>query len=188
MDLLAYYTEPTELTNISKHKDFIDKLPSNPELICQIVQGLLVHGVWAKFYGFEADIDKECYGYAKMSDLLDKIIELDSRALSIARMPENRAIVCCRDFATLSCAIMRYKGIAARSRCGFATYMGWEGTIGDHWVVEYWNGKRWVMNDPQTDPFQVGTMEKWGFNKVQLSGKIIDTKHTNYHEIGRAHV
>lgn len=34
-----YYKEPGLLTNISNHNDVIDYIPSNPEYICQIVQG-----------------------------------------------------------------------------------------------------------------------------------------------------
>jgi hypothetical protein len=53
-------------------------------------------------------------------------------------------------------ALLRAKGIPARSRCGFATYFAYPGYYEDHWVCEYYSrsGERWVLVDPQVDPFQ----------------------------------
>ncbi|MEU7973849.1 transglutaminase domain-containing protein [Micromonospora sp. NPDC049089] len=42
--------------------------------------------------------------------------------MTVARAPDRRVIGTCRHFAVLSCALLRYRGIAARARCGFATY------------------------------------------------------------------
>jgi hypothetical protein len=53
-------------------------------------------------------------------------------------------------------------GHPARIRCGFAGYFEARRWI-DHWVVEYWDGDRWQLTDPQIgradltkDDFQVG--------------------------------
>ena len=55
----------------------------------------------------------------------------------------------CRHFALLSCALLRYRGIAARVRCGFATYFQ-SGQGLDHWITEYQNGDgRWVRIDSE---------------------------------------
>jgi transglutaminase-like putative cysteine protease len=56
----------------------------------------------------------------------------------------------CRHFAVLSCALLRYRGIAARVRCGFATYFQ-PGQGLDHWITEYWHqaDKRWVRIDSE---------------------------------------
>jgi hypothetical protein len=56
----------------------------------------------------------------------------------------------CRHFAVLSCALLRYRGVAARARCGFATYFQ-PGQGLDHWITEYWNEKerRWTRIDAQ---------------------------------------
>jgi hypothetical protein len=99
---------------------------------------------------------------------MSKIIENNPMPLTIARLPEERIIASCREFATLACAILRAKGIPARSRCGFAVYLGWKGSLEDHWIVEYWNGNRWIMNDPQIDPFQLSQIKKWGYNKLSI--------------------
>ena len=56
----------------------------------------------------------------------------------------------CRHFAVLSCALLRYRGIPARARCGFATYFE-PGKGLDHWVTEYWDqhGPRRVRIDSE---------------------------------------
>jgi hypothetical protein len=59
-------------------------------------------------------------------------------------------IVDCRHFATLLCGIVRQKGIPARVRCGFATYLEPDPDVFmDHYVCEYWNAaeRRWVLED-----------------------------------------
>jgi transglutaminase superfamily protein len=56
----------------------------------------------------------------------------------------------CRHFTTLHVALLRYAGIPARARVGFARYFGdgW----GDHWITEWWDGERWVRTDSQVGP------------------------------------
>jgi transglutaminase-like putative cysteine protease len=56
-----------------------------------------------------------------------------------------RVVGTCRHFATLACAILRARGVAARARCGFGTYFV-EGRGLDHWITEYWHTAeaRWV--------------------------------------------
>ncbi len=50
----------------------------------------------------------------------------------------------------LSCALLRYRGIPARARCGFATYFQ-SGQGLDHWVTEYWDKEKskWVRVDSE---------------------------------------
>jgi hypothetical protein len=56
----------------------------------------------------------------------------------------------CQHFAMLSSALLRYRGIAARARYGFATYFH-PGQGLDHWITEYWDDKdeRWVRADTE---------------------------------------
>lgn len=189
INAIQYFSEAGKLTDLSKHKERLNEIADNPECICQIVQGLLVHDYWAWIgaYGFKYQEEKDGYlrRYMNMSDLLEKILELDSRPLTIARMPENRAIVCCREFATLACAIIMAKGTPARSRCGFASYFG-NDFYCDHWVVEYWSGQRWIMNDPQIDPLQLSTLQKWGIDVgINSSLNVHDLTNDNFLVAGK---
>jgi hypothetical protein len=50
--------------------------------------------------------------------------------------------------------MLRYHGIPARARCGFATYFA-PNHFEDHWVCEYWQEEgRWARVDAQLDSFQ----------------------------------
>ncbi|MBF6327810.1 transglutaminase [Nocardia transvalensis] len=74
----------------------------------------------------------------------------DAYALDSAREPSRRVIGTCRHFAVISCALLRYRGIASRVRCGFATYFQ-PGQGLDHWITEYWDDTegRWVRIDSE---------------------------------------
>jgi Transglutaminase-like superfamily len=173
-DALSYYSNPGEITQLKKYQDFIDWLTDDPESIAQVVQGLLVHDMWIGQYG---ETYNQAHAYpqkiAYMEDLLDKSLEIDPSSLALPRHPRNRVIVCCREFATLMCALLRAKKIPARSRCGFATYFGWNGTYEDHWICEYWNGTRWICSDPQLDPFQQSAVISWGLQAAFEQGEKI---------------
>jgi hypothetical protein len=137
---LSYYRVPEGITRLGKHAEFVDWLTDDVRAICQVVQGILVHDNWLERYGIGLD-PEQVYDSDSiyMEALLDRAVALDSRSLAIARSPERRVIGCCREFATLFCAILRHKGIPARSRCGFATYFADPGTYEDHWICEYWD-------------------------------------------------
>jgi hypothetical protein len=80
--------------------------------------------------------------------LLETVLRLDPAPLSVARPVERRAVVDCRHFAVVLCAALRHRGVPARSRCGFATYLE-EGVAVDHWACEVWDAARgrWVLED-----------------------------------------
>lgn len=79
--------------------------------------------------------------------MLERIIERDPRPLSETRAPEQRLIGCCRNFSTLLCSMLRSRGIPARNRMGFASYIAvGPGFAADHVVVEFWH-----LVDPQMD-------------------------------------
>jgi hypothetical protein len=83
------------------------------------------------------------------SRILDALLALNSAPISAGRPAEQRVVGTCRHFALLSCAFLRYRGIAARLRCGFATYFQ-PGRGLDHWVTEYQDGDgRWVRIDSE---------------------------------------
>lgn len=163
---LDYYRVPGPITDLAKHGEFTRWLAPEPQCILQVVQGLIVHDLWVTRYGIPYDPSHEYpQETAYMADLLDKALELDGTNLAVPRQPADRVIACCREFATLMCALLRAKGIPARSRCGFWAYTGTESPFEDHWICEYWDGARWVMADPQIDPFQLSFLYEWSSQK-----------------------
>jgi hypothetical protein len=84
------------------------------------------------------------------------LLALNPAPLSLRREPGQRVVGTCRHFAVLSCALLRYRGIPARARCGFATYFQLGQSL-DHWVTEYWDEDRskWVRVDSEVIGQQV---------------------------------
>lgn len=82
--------------------------------------------------------------------LVRRLLALDPAPLAAGREPDKRVVGTCRHFAVLSCALLRHRGVAARVRCGFATYFQ-PGQGLDHWITEYWDddGSRWVRIDSE---------------------------------------
>jgi hypothetical protein len=85
-----------------------------------------------------------------VADLLPPLLALDAAPLDVARPPRRKAIGTCRHFAVMACAFLRYRGFAARARCGFGTYFR-PGHGLDHWITEYWHegDARWVRVDTE---------------------------------------
>ena len=98
---------------------------------------------------------KEEVQLRSVEKMLARILELDKRPLTEARVYEKKLVGTCRDHSVLLTAMLRHLGIPARARCGFAEYFepGWHM---DHWVVEYWNAdqQRWLFADAQLDDLQ----------------------------------
>ncbi|MGI9645487.1 MAG: transglutaminase-like domain-containing protein [Ilumatobacteraceae bacterium] len=69
------------------------------------------------------------------------------------RPPAERILGNCRQFSVLTVALLRSTGVPARARCGFGGSFESDKWI-DHWIVEWWDGDRWVRSDCQIDDTQ----------------------------------
>ncbi|WP_067503597.1 transglutaminase domain-containing protein [Actinoplanes sp. TFC3] len=132
----------TDLTGVPSV--VLDQVPDDPLQICALVPGLVVHP--AEMPG-ERPAEQQIRPAAQ---ILDALLALDASPLTHARPPQHRVVGTCRHFAVLACALLRHRGIAARARCGFATYFQ-EGKGLDHWIVEYRAGAAdpWTRVDAQ---------------------------------------
>ena len=144
----------TPMTEPAVSAASLTRLPSDVADLNRVVQGLLIHSDLLEKYG-----DPSAFGPVSRTTLpvkqrLAMLLERDGRELNEVRIPTQRGIGTCRDFALMLLAFLRETGTAARLRCGFAAYLGeaWE----DHWVCEYWNrGEgRWCLSDAQLDDVQ----------------------------------
>ncbi|MBM3134012.1 MAG: transglutaminase domain-containing protein [Chloroflexi bacterium] len=156
LDPLEYYTRPGLMTDAQEQASLLAGLPTDVAALCQVVQGLLLHMLWAERYGVKLPPERrQETEIRRVAQKLRRIQELDARPLTVARPLERRVVSECRDFSTLLCAMLRYQGVPARARCGFATYF-LPDHYEDHWVCEYWQAEegRWVMVDAQLDQFQ----------------------------------
>ena len=150
---LAYYAQHGFMTEPGASAHLLKDLPHDIPQICEIVQGLIIHYRTGDLYNIKLPLNRlEEARTRHVARILTRIIELDDQPLSIPRPPGQRFIGCCRDFATLFCAILRSHNVPARVRCGFSTYFD-PGFCFDHWIAEYWNAdeQRWVRVDAEMD-------------------------------------
>ena len=142
------YAVAGPLTTIGAvHKAALDDLPSEPVEICRLVHDLVVQPTDAQGLGLSEDRFAENQ-LRPVEDIIGALLVLESSPLAVSRKPDRRVIGTCRHFAVLSCALLRYRGIAARVRCGFATYFQ-PGQGVDHWITEYRHKGRWVRIDSE---------------------------------------
>jgi hypothetical protein len=152
--ILDFYARPAGMTSAGKHATLLEGLPNDLGALVQIVQGLTIHEfVASSFYGIAVPNERKSESHIRpVEQMLDRILAIDERPLTVARPPEQRLLGVCRHFMVLLLALLRAKGIPARGRCGFGTYFN-PGFFEDHVVCEYWNAaeERWALADPQFD-------------------------------------
>ena len=145
---LEYFAAPGPTTDFARHADSVAELPSDPDALGQIVRGVMLHDWMATVRGIEFTPERNGMHIVGAAAIVTRILEIEPGSLYVKRPVERRMIGFCYHFALLHCALLRAKGVAARTRCGFANYFETEKWI-DHWVVEYWDGDHWHLHDPQ---------------------------------------
>jgi hypothetical protein len=147
-----WWTGHSRMSDPARHAARIAELPSDVRALNRVVQGLLIHSEWLGAYNVKSDgLHANSRATLPVAARLADILEADARALHVPRSPRQRSAGTCRDFALMMTAFLRCKGVPARLRCGFASYLGggWE----DHWVCEFWHepDQAWRVSDPQLD-------------------------------------
>lgn len=152
----SFYQEQSETTSPGKHSDLYRDLPRSPAGLVKVVQGLIAHGGLGWLYKYQFS-ERQFADFTKArtaEEILDNVLRLDSSPLTVARPIEKRAVGNCRTFSVLIVSMLRHQGVPARMRVGYATYTWGEPNLENHFVVEYFDGHRWVLLDPQMDQVQ----------------------------------
>ena len=129
-------------------------MPTAPDDVRSVVQGLVLHREWASVYGVEAGalrVDEQ--NLRSASEVLGRALEISAEPVTAAREPTDRVVGICWHFAVVYAALLRAHRSAVRVRCGFAGYFDaakWY----DHRIAERWVDDRWVSDDPQIDAVQ----------------------------------
>jgi hypothetical protein len=151
-----YYAAQSAVTDPAEYKNLYNSLPDDIPGLCRAVQGLLLHMHWADAYGVKLTEEQKAeVKMRKVTRQMARILELDNSPLTTVRPPEKKIVGTCRDYAALLTSFLRYKGVPARMRVGFATYFT-PGHYEDHYLCQYWNEaeKRWIIVDAQIDDLQ----------------------------------
>jgi len=145
-----YYRQPGVLTAVAEEqRPLLADVPAAPAEICALAQGLVVQPAETGSLGLPEERDEEG-NLRPAAALISVLTGLDPAPLDAPRKPEHRVVGTCRHFAVLACALLRFRDIPARARCGFAGYFV-PGKHVDHWVTEYWDAAacRWVRIDSE---------------------------------------
>ncbi len=170
-DLLSFYRMQSEVTDPGPRKGAYDDLPNGIPDLCRVIQQNVIHMWWIgeETYGFtkdaleshERDIVDEI-SLRTVSDMLDRIFQMDPRPFGEPRDPLRRLVGNCRDYSVLLVSILRDRGIPARARTGTARYFFPDGSrLEDHWICEFWNDEkeRWQQTDAQIDHVMLRAMK-----------------------------
>jgi hypothetical protein len=141
------------MTETGRHERALAALPDEVGELAAVIQGLCVHQYMAGAYGFAVPDERKAESHVRSAGaIIDRILALDDRPLSVARPVEKRVVGVCHHFALLLTAMLQAKGTLARYRCGFGAFFN-APCFEEHVVCEYWNAaqSRWVLADAQLD-------------------------------------
>lgn len=152
MPAVIDYALPGPLTDLSGVPDAVLPPPADPLVLCGVARGLVVPPDEAQGLGLPPG-RSTTNQVRPAADLLRAVLALDPAPFTVARPPAHRVVGTCRHVAVVTVALLRHHGVAARARCGFATYFE-PGRGVDHWVVEYRTAPsgRWRRVDPGLPP------------------------------------
>ena len=152
MTVVERWIGHSPMSDPAGHAGLVAELPFGCRALNRVVQGLLIHIDWLGAYGVGCDqLRSDARSTLPVAHRLADILAVDPRPLSAPRAPQQRSAGTCRDFALMLTSFLRCKGVPARLRCGFASYLG--PGFEDHWVCEFWHRPThaWRVCDPQLD-------------------------------------
>ncbi len=171
---LAFYREFSEFTYPGLYKDNLKLLPNDIPTIAKLVRLQLIHRSTLKMGNTGTNADKK-FGdmttmpwyrqpeddiFVTVGGMLTELYRRNPKGLIASRKAPEKLVLTCRFTTLLFAAILKSKNIPCRVRVGNAPYfnMGSLGEVSaDHWLNQYWIGKRWVTID-------VDGM--WSINKI----------------------
>ena len=140
VQMLDYYRTQSPITNPGQLGELFDPLPDSPGEIITVIHGLIIHKLVADAYHVSLSQNQRSEQHLRtIRQILQRIQDLVRTPLIEPKTPAERLVDVCRDFAVLPTSILRHKGIPARMRVGFASYLDPDGIMKyDHWITEYW--------------------------------------------------
>jgi formylglycine-generating enzyme required for sulfatase activity len=155
ISVLDFYRQYSSFTDPGKNEYLYKNLPDSLSALCRLIRSQYINYVW-ELDMYREQIPRERWNesakYPTVKSALEGLLSYDSRGLVKDRRPENRLMLICRDNALLLVSILKYRGIPARVRYGFAPYLI-PGFHANHVICEVWNenDKRWMLVDPSAN-------------------------------------
>lgn len=148
-ETLGYYSSQSIYSDPSDYSKLYDELPHQLLNLAKTLRGIVMPFDMLE----EVPLNRQTEMNARYVDkILARIMELSDEPLTVNRVIGKRFLGCCRDLSLLLCSILRYKGVPARLRSGFAPYINIDAPDfnPEHVVAEVWDSgkKRWRVVDP----------------------------------------
>ena len=150
--ILDFYRQYSSFTNPGEYAYLYENLPDSLPELCKLIKSQFIHP-YAELPKYRDQIPKERWNeavkYPTVESILEGLVSYNTSGLVHNRKPEDRLVLICRHNAILLASILKYRGIPARVRAGYATYI-----IPDfhtnHAICEVWNKNenRWMLVDP----------------------------------------
>jgi hypothetical protein len=155
-----YYATQSRFTDPGALATWLDGAPDEIAAIRSAASRLVFH------YTAYGDITQHGFGPERRAEIdlryadamFARLHTLNPAAPGGDRATTERVVGCCRDHTLLFVAMARHRGIPARSRVGFGTYLMADWAM-DHVIAEVWDAaqQRWRLVEPQfeagfTDP------------------------------------
>src|SRR5687768_14927833 len=113
----SYYATPSPMTDLAScSPQMLEGLPASVDELLRVVRGCVLDaGLATSVHGTNLPPGREGETQIRSAAaMIERIAMIDPAPLAEARPPERRLLGTCRHFATLSCALLRHAGIAAR--------------------------------------------------------------------------
>jgi len=141
------YTDPGEFAYL------YNQLPESLDELCILIKNQLIHPFDLGKY---AEVIPKNRAYEDqelptVSLMLKELIKRNENGLVASRKPEEKLVVACVHHSMLLASILRYQGIPARIRAGYAKYIGGQkGIRVTHAICEVWDKEdsEWILVDP----------------------------------------
>lgn len=142
------YAQQSPITDPKHFASRFAELPNEMAALHQAINNIYIH-IWKMHSEPLSDERKGDYSIRPVVDMLARVAAYHDAPYSEARPREKQFIGDCRHAAVLLCSMLRHQGIPARIRHGFCQYISDDGKKFHHHVItEYWNGQKWVLEDP----------------------------------------
>lgn len=162
-DILDFYKQTSEFTELGFYKDWVKNLPDDINELCLLQRYQTIHPVGLLnpktrmdkdgFWGNLSEIPltrinfEEDYFPTALS-MFAELLRLNPEYTK-SRSAKDKIHITCRCQAIMLASTLKAKGIPARVRSGFASYIKNNGENADHWITEYYDEKtyRWFLVD-----------------------------------------
>jgi len=146
--MLEYYRAHSEWTDPGTQEEMYQGIPNDVPSIVKAVQGVLT-----RRYRNPSEAQDKGGRIRKTDELLRRIRVLHDEPIGVTRPMAKRLLVNCRQFAVLTCSLLRHNGIPARVRVGYLIFPSAEVVYESHWICEYWEAaeRRWIQIDAQVN-------------------------------------